>query len=174
MSERITVGVVIQIPQPHATVLTNWRHQVGDPLAHDIPPHVTLLPPTELDRHAIDDIDKHLRVAASNCAPFTMHLAGTGTFRPLSPVVFIQVARGLADCEVIEAEIRQGPLARDLEFPYHPHVTVAHHVSDEALDEAYDGLADFVARFPIKTFQLFELTEGDGWVKFAEYELGAP
>lgn len=170
----MTLGVVIQIPQPHATVLTNWRHRVGDPLAHDIPPHVTLLPPTELNRADMDDIDKHLQVAAGNCQPFTMHLAGTGTFRPLSPVVFIQVARGLAECEVLEAEIRRGPLERQLEFPYHPHVTVAHHVSEDALDTAYDGLADFVARFPILTFQLFELKDDEGWVKFAEYELGAP
>jgi 2'-5' RNA ligase len=173
MSELMTLGVVIQIPQPHASVLTGWRHRIGDPLAAEIPPHVTLLPPTELDREQLNDIDKHLQLAAAACRPFPMHLAGTGTFRPLSPVVFIQVARGLAECEVLETAIRTGPLERDLEFPYHPHVTVAHHVSDEALDEAYDGLADFVARFPIGSFQLFERTKKSGWKRHAEYELGS-
>jgi 2'-5' RNA ligase len=172
MSDTLTLGVVIRIPQPHATVLTNWRHRVGDPLAAEIPPHVTLLPPTPLDRGLIEDVDKHLRVAAANADSFPMHLAGTGTFRPLSPVVFIQVARGLAECEMLEEAIRSGPLGRDLEFPYHPHVTVAHHVPDEALDAAYDGLSDFVARFPIGSFQLFELTEAEGWTLFAEYDLG--
>ena len=174
MSESVTLGVVIRIPQPHATVLTNWRHRIGDPLAAEIPPHVTLLPPTAVERDAFNDIDKHLQLAAANCTPFPMHLAGTGTFRPLSPVVFIQVAHGLADCEVLERAIRSGPLERELEFPYHPHVTVAHHVPDEALDEAYDGLADFVARFPVGSFQLFELTREAGWTLYAEYDLGAP
>jgi 2'-5' RNA ligase len=173
LSDRLTLGVVIRIPQPHATVLTNWRHRVGDPLAAEIPPHVTLLPPTEIDRGDLAVVDKHLQAAAAGCASFPMHLAGTGTFRPLSPVVFIQVARGLADCEVLERAVRSGPLDRELEFPYHPHVTVAHHVSDEALDEAYDGLADFVARFPVGSFQLFELVPGTGWTLYAEYELGA-
>ena len=114
-----------------------------------------------------------MKLAATNSEPFPMHLAGTGTFRPLSPVVFIQVARGLAECEMLEHSIRSGPLERELEFPYHPHVTVAHHVSDAALDEAYDGLADFVARFPIRSFQLFELTPHDGWSIYAEYDLGS-
>ncbi len=85
-----------------------------------------------------------------------MHLFGTGTFRPISPVVFVQVARGVADCELLERAIRSGPLDRALEFPYHPHVTVAHDVDDDALDEAYDGLAGFVARFTVESFQLFE------------------
>jgi 2'-5' RNA ligase len=173
MSDQVTLGVVIQIPQPHATVLTNWRHRIGDPLAAEIPPHVTLLPPTKVALDAVNDIDKHLQVAAATFEPFPMHLAGSGTFRPLSPVVFIQVARGLAECEILEAAIRTGPLERDLEFPYHPHVTVAHHVSDEALDTAYDGLADFVARFQIGSFQLFELRAGEGWTMYAEYELGS-
>jgi 2'-5' RNA ligase len=173
LSQQLTLGVVIRIPQPHATVLTGWRRRVGDPLAGEIPPHVTLLPPTLVERADLADIDKHLQVAAGNCEPFPMHLAGTGTFRPLSPVVFIQVARGLADCEMLESLIRTGPLDRELEFPYHPHVTVAHHVPDEALDAAYDGLADFVARFPIGSFQLFEHDHEQGWILNTEYELGS-
>ena len=79
-----------------------------------------------------------------------MHLAGTGTFRPTSPVVFIQIATGVSHCELLERAIRRGPLARELDFPYHPHVTVAQEVADAALDEAYDGLSGFVARFPVE------------------------
>lgn len=172
LSDLLTLGVVIRIPQPHATVLTGWRHRIGDPMAAEIPPHVTLLPPTKIERGDLADIDKHLHEAAAASEPFPMHLLGTGTFRPLSPVVFIQVARGLAECEMLERAIRTGPLERDLEFPYHPHVTVAHHVSDEALDEAYDGLSDFVARFPVGSFQLFEL-QSDEWVLDTEYQLGS-
>jgi 2'-5' RNA ligase len=101
-----------------------------------------------------------------------MHLSGTGTFRPTSPVVFVQVARGVSDCEELEKLIRSGPLARPLEFPYHPHVTVAHHVDDDALDDAYDGLSEFVARFPVHSIQLF-CREPDGrWLQHTEFRLG--
>ena len=101
-----------------------------------------------------------------------MHLFGTGTFRPMSPVVFIQVARGIADCETLEQAIRSGPLMRDLDFTYHPHVTVAQEIPDEQLDEAYDGLSNFVARFPVDHFSLFERADDGSWSQQEDYRLG--
>ncbi|SOD71955.1 2'-5' RNA ligase [Jatrophihabitans sp. GAS493] len=167
-----TLGVVIDIPEPHSTVLTGWRRSVGDPQADMIWPHVTLLPPTAIAKVDLDEIESHLAKAAEACGPFPMHLAGTGTFRPLSPVVFIQVARGLAECELLEKAIRSGPLARDLEFPYHPHVTVAHDVDEDALDTAYSGLSDYIARFVVDRFTLFERGPGGGWTQRRHYQLG--
>ena len=110
--------------------------------------------------------------AAADSEPFVMHLSGTGTFRPVSPVVFIQVARGVADCEVLEKAIRSGPLDRELEFPYHPHVTVAQDVPSEALDVAYDGLSGFVARFTVETFQCFARDRAGAWQTRREFPLG--
>jgi 2'-5' RNA ligase len=172
VTDTVTLGVAIAIPRPHATVLTNWRRQVGDPAADRIWPHVTLLPPTPVDKADMDAIHQHLRASAAAGAPFVMHLAGTGTFRPTSPVVFIQIARGVSDCELLESTIRRGPLHRDLEFPYHPHVTVAQEVSDDALDEAYDGLAGFVARFPVSSFALFSRASDGRWQWHTEFALG--
>lgn len=168
----VTLGVAIAVPEPHATVLTGWRRRVGDPQADLIQPHVTLLPPTRADPIMLDQIDKHLNEAAAERAPFVMHLSGTGTFRPVSPVVFIQVARGVADCELLEKAIRTGPLDRDLDFHYHPHVTVAHDIPDAALDLAYDGLSDFVARFPVRQVTLYEHRADGGWHRRREFNLG--
>jgi 2'-5' RNA ligase len=172
VSERVTVGVAIAIPEPHATVLTKWRRRVGDPAADLIWPHVTLLPPTAAPVAAMDDIEAHLAAAAAGGEPFAMHLAGTGTFRPLSPVVFVQISRGVADCEVLEKAVRSGPLDRELEFPYHPHVTVAQEVPDAALDEAYDGLSGFVARFPVDRLGLFFRAKDGRWTWRTEFPLG--
>jgi 2'-5' RNA ligase len=171
--DTITVGVAIAIPKPHATVLTHWRRQVGDPAADLIWPHVTLLPPTPVPADAMDEIHEHLAKAATASEPFVMHLSGTGTFRPTSPVVFIQIARGVSDCELLEEAVRGGPLERSLEFPYHPHVTVAQGVDDAALDDAYDGLAGFVARFPVDSFVLFCQDADRRWQRRAEFALGA-
>jgi 2'-5' RNA ligase len=101
-----------------------------------------------------------------------MHLAGTGTFRPLSPVVFIQIATGVSDCVMLEQRIRRGVLARDLEFPYHPHVTVAQGIADDRLDEAYDGLAGFVARFRVEGVVLFSRDPDGRWQWGREFRLG--
>ena len=172
--EPTVIGVAIEVPQPHAAVLSRWRRQVGDPAGELVFPHVTLLPPTSVPTAGLDDVEAHLAAAAARGAPFPMHLAGTGTFRPLSPVVFIQVARGVSDCELLERDVRRGPLARELDFPYHPHVTVAQEIDDAALDEAYDGLATFVARFPVDSFVLFSRDDAGIWTRRREFRLGAP
>ena len=171
-AETATVGVAIAIPQPHAKVLSNWRREIGDPAADLVFPHVTLLPPTDVPADLMDQIEKHLREAAAGHHPFVMHLSGTGTFRPMSPVVFIQVATGVADCEILERNIRRGPLFRDLEFPYHPHVTVGQDIADARLDDAYEGLADFVARFRVEKFVLFSRDGAGRWNWRTEFPLG--
>ncbi|WP_460606953.1 2'-5' RNA ligase family protein [Jatrophihabitans fulvus] len=166
-----TVGVAIAIPQPHASALTAWRARVGDPAAELVFPHVTLLPPTKVPADAMATVEEHLLSAAAQTAPFAMHLSGTGTFRPVSQVVFVQVATGVAQCELLERQVRSGPLARELDYPYHPHVTVAHDVPDAALDEAYDGLSGFVARFTVASLVLFS-RDGDGrWQWDTEFPL---
>ena len=173
MTDAVTVvGVAIAIPEPHATVLTKWRKRVGDPAADRIWPHVTLLPPTPVSGESLESVEAHLRSAAQHSEPFVMHLSGTGTFRPTSPVVFIQIARGVSDCELLEARIRSGPLQRDLDFPYHPHVTVAQEIDDVALDHAYDGLDDFVARFSVDSFGLFSRDEDGAWQWRTTFRLG--
>lgn len=172
MADQVLLGVAVAIPQPHATVLTNWRREVGDPAADLIWPHVTLLPPTPVLLEHMSDVEAHLSVAAATVDPFDMHLAGTGTFRPASPVVFVQVARGLAECELLERAVRIGPLDRELEFPYHPHVTVAQEVDDAALDTVYDGLAGYVARFPVNHFVLFSRDAEHRWHWRTEFPLG--
>ena len=171
-ADTVMLGVAIAIPQPHAHVLAKWRRQVGDPVADLVYPHVTLLPPTPVQASAMAEVEQHLADTAAGHRPFVMHLAGTGTFRPTSPVVFIQVATGVSDCELLEREIRRGPLARELAFPYHPHVTVAQDIDETALDAAYDGLSGFVARFPVERFALFSRADGGQWHWRTEFELG--
>jgi 2'-5' RNA ligase len=77
-----------------------------------------------------------------------MVLSGTGTFRPVSPVVFVQVSQGSAIARRSSAPcaLRAGR-ATDLDFPYHPHVTSPITSAEDALDAAFDELADFRCRF---------------------------
>lgn len=168
---RLNLGVAISIPAPWAGRLSAWRKRVGDPQAGRVPPHVTLLPPTLVPAARKAEIEDHLAGTAASCGRFEMHLAGTGTFRPVSDVVFVVVAAGIAQCEQLERRIRSGPLERETRFPYHPHVTVAHDLPAAALDEAYAGLAGFDARFPVSGFTVYEQGEGGVWVPRREFAL---
>jgi 2'-5' RNA ligase len=168
----IVLGVSIAIPPPHASVLSRWRERAGDPQAQLVPPHVTLLPPTTVPATEIAAVESHLADVAKAVDPFAMHLSGTGTFRPISQVVFVQVAAGLAECELLEARVRSGPVGRSLAFPYHPHVTVAQDVEPTALDAVYDGLSDFVARFEVLSFTMFERGTDGSWLPRRAFSLG--
>jgi 2'-5' RNA ligase len=158
---RRDIGVAIGLPEPYTSELQDWRERLGDPNAADIPPHITLLPPTSLRTADLPAVEEHLLAAADGMESFVIHLRGSGTFRPVSPVVFVPLAQGIAECEQLEARVRSGPLAREVGFPYHPHVTVAHEVSDGQLDSAFAELTSYDARFRVWGFSLFE-KGGDG------------
>lgn len=149
------IGVAIAVPDPWGAELERWRASFGDPQADAIPAHITLLPPTAVEAGGLDAVEAHLTAAAADVAPFEVHLRGTGTFRPVSPVVFVALANGIAGCERLEAQVRRGILDRELDFPYHPHVTVAHDLPEDVLDEAYDALGGFAARFVVSGFSLY-------------------
>ncbi|RZU33113.1 2'-5' RNA ligase family protein [Blastococcus saxobsidens] len=172
--ETAVLGVIVPVPEPWAALLVDWRTKVGDPQATLVPPHVTLLPPTEVpvgDRAAIGE---HLEAVAAAHPPFDMHLSGTGTFRPVSDVVFVAVARGIGNCELLADDVRRGPLARSLSFPYHPHVTVAHDVAPDMQELVYHGLQDLSAEFRVEHFTEFEQTTAGGWAVAREYRLTGP
>ncbi len=157
------LGVAISIPDRWSAALQAVREGVGDPLAAAIPPHVTLLPPTMVDDDLVPAFQAHLARVARTHPPFAMVLSGTASFRPVSPVVFVQVSEGISSCERLERAVRSGPVSRALEFNYHPHVTIAHRVPDEALDEAARRCAPFRAEFEVTGFGLHEQGADEVW-----------
>lgn len=167
----IQIGIAVDIPEPWGRVLTQRRMAAGDQQA--VPAHVTLLGPTEIPGAALPAVERHLTAVAAAHLPFTLHLRGTGTFRPVTQVVFVTVATGISECELLAAAIRAAPeLHRETRFPYHPHVTVAQDVSPEALDQAYEDLADFSAMFEVEGFTLFSHSGQTRWQPRRDFRLG--
>ncbi|MBM2622202.1 2'-5' RNA ligase family protein [Actinoplanes sp. LDG1-06] len=168
------IGVAIDIPEPWGELLTQRRAAAGDPQAAYTPAHVTLLGPTDVRTDTLPAIEKHLETVAAAQVPFTIHLRGTGTFRPVTEVVFVTLAVGISECELLaEAIVSSGDVHRDSRFPYHPHVTVAQDVPAEALDAVFDDLAGFSAKFHVPAFTLFSRGEGP-WKRRRDYPLGVP
>ncbi|MCW2724443.1 MAG: Phosphoesterase [Frankiales bacterium] len=169
---RRDIGVAIGLPEPIHSELQGWRERLGDPNASSIPPHVTLLPPTGLDDEVLPDVEEYLREVAASERPFEIHLRGSSTFRPVSPVVFVPLAVGISACELLESKVRSGPLARPLNFPYHPHVTVAHDLAEPQLDRAFRELATYDARFEVWGFTMFEQGRDKVWRPQRDFPFG--
>jgi 2'-5' RNA ligase len=167
-----SIGVAIGLPEPYNSELQRWRERLGDPNAARIPPHVTLLPPTDVPSDSLPEIEEHLRVIATGEEDFEIRLRGSATFRPVSPVVFVPLVQGISECERLEARVREGPLHRDIGFPYHPHVTVAHDLPAEALDDAFGALDSYEADFRVGGFSLFEQGTDGTWRPQRDFVFG--
>jgi 2'-5' RNA ligase len=170
----VTIGVALPIPEPFLGELGAYRERFGDPLAHAIVAHITLVPPTQVrDEGHLAAVLDHLRAVASGLAPFRLVLAGAGTFRPVSPVVFVPLGEGEAEVRAIEGQVRVGPLERALVFPYHPHVTVAHDLGEDWLDQAFAAMQPYRAAFEVASLALFVQGVDGVWRQRVEFGFGA-
>lgn len=166
-----TIGVAIALPEPWATQLQEYRTALGDETATLIPTHITLVPPVELSEDVIDRTESHLADVAAATEAFCIHLRGTGTFRPVSPVVFVSLVEGISQCERLAQRVRSSPLDVPLQYPYHPHVTIAHHLPEPTLDRAFDELASFDCTFDAEAFHLYRHDEEHGWRPARDFTL---
>lgn len=169
-AEDVSVGVILGFPPDVAEELQRWRASFGDPLADVVPAHITLV--TTTPTQDWEATLEHVRQVARNQSPFMVTIAGTGTFRPVSPVVFINVEDGFADCVDLHEKLQQGPLQRELPFGYHPHVTIAHDVAPESLDEAETVLKNYRATFPVVSMGLYEHDADGIWQLREELDFG--
>lgn len=165
------VGVALPVPEPWGSYLQQLRVTYGEDRAQHIPTHITLMPPTQIEPDQVEPLREHLAGVAATHPTFEVLLRGTGTFRPVSDVVYVQVAQGVSSCERLERAVRGGPVSRVLDFPYHPHVTVAHDRPEPVLDRAFSDLEAFTCAFTAAAFRLY-LHGGDGvWRVEEEFRL---
>ncbi len=165
-----SLGVIISLPPALAEQLSERRGQYGGPAAAVVPPHITLV--SGRAKEAWHDAADHVRQVAASGEPFVISLRGTGTFEPISPVVFLKVADGAQDCAQLHEQLLEGPLEHLLDFDFHPHLTIAHGLEAQAMDRARDDMAEFSAEFEVTSIGLYDYISG-GWALREELALGA-
>ena len=197
-----TIGVAIAVPEPWGTQLQDYRKSLGDQTAQGIPTHITLMPPFEVDVDDLPGIEQHLLEASANANAFRIHLRGTGTFRPVSPVVFVTGVVGLSGGAQLAVAVRRGPRAAHRQLPdalqprrRHPRRPLAahqarvhaerlrlrrrrrdrqaHHLADDLLDRAFEELASFDCTFVADRFSMYVHDARDGWVVARDFLLTA-
>lgn len=166
-----TVGVAIAVPEPHGEFLRASRAGFGDDQAAHVPTHITLVPPTEFSDEQVEAIAGALSEVAARHRSYRMTLNGTATFRPVSPVVFVAVVEGISQTELLAADVRDSLKTGEPQFPYHPHVTVAHGIADADLDCAFRDLAEFRCHFDVEAFTMY-VQQGETWQTHRTYGLG--
>jgi 2'-5' RNA ligase/predicted N-acetyltransferase YhbS len=172
---RVRLGVVLLVPPPVAAEVDGLRKAVGDGSLGAIAPHITLVPPVNVrDDRVLDAVDV-VRAAASGQRPLTLALGPVATFAPNSPVLYLPAddgndgrrVRALRDAVFVE------PLARKVDWPFVPHVTLADELPADRLASATVALADYRAEITVDRVHLMEEQADHTWTPIADAELGA-
>lgn len=164
-----SLGVIISLPPALSEQLSGWRARYAGKDAAVVPPHVTLISGRASD--SWDAAAAHVRQIAARAEPFTLALKGTGTFEPVSPVVFLNVVSGARECVELHEELLTGPVEHLLEFNFYPHLTVAHDLDADAMARAEAEMADFAAEFEVSSVGLFDY-RGGTWALREELAFG--
>lgn len=164
-----SVGVIISLPPELTQQLSASRRRYAGPGAAVVPPHITLV--SGRTKGAWEDAARHVRAVAAAGRPFRIALRGTGSFEPLSPVVFLNVEEGAQECVQLHAELLQGPVEHLLAFTYHPHLTIAHDLDPAQMARATEEMADFSADLEVFSIGLYNYIDGV-WSLREELALG--
>lgn len=169
---RVYAGVVIRLPDPVGRELLDWRASFGDEQAGAAPAHITLMITAVEDNW--EQLARHVREVAAQWRPFHVEISGTGTFRPLTPVVYLRIARGAEQCTALHRELHAHHIESASPFDYHPHVTLAHGATDEVLDRAQETLRTYSAGFLVDHLHLYEGDADGVWHPRQSIPFGAP
>lgn len=178
MAGRHRLGVALLVDQPAAAEIDGLRRAVGDRALDRIPPHLTLVPPVNVRGDQLGSALARLRLAAGAAAgPLELTLGPPSTFLPANPVLFLAVGGDLPELRSLRAGVFVPPLARQLTWPWVPHVTLADDAAPARIEAALVALDRYARVVEVDRLVLLEETrtdQGRRWVPLADAALGPP
>ncbi len=138
--------------------------------------HVTILPPRALAGNEQQALDLLADVCQST-PPFEVTMGDVETFVPLTPTVFLRVARGAYRMRELHDKLNRNGLYFEEPWPYMPHLTIAKmDTSEEAgkvLEIARQRWSAYTGPRTVRIASLnFVMGVGERWVNLAKTPLG--
>lgn len=173
--------MVAIVPPPEVVdAARRLRSLLGDHRPETIVPHITVVPPVNVESGRFAPVRRHLRAVASRTTPMTLEITGISSFHPSTPTVHFEVmeVNGTKLAELRSA-LMTGDLERQENRPFRPHITLRKrtelHVIVSAL-EALSGSDQAFERWTARSFHLMEQRRseerGTYWVPVVEEQLG--
>ena len=157
-------------------LVENLRQELHPDLPH-LPAHVTILPPRRLQGGELSALET-LEDICSQAEPFEVTLGDVETFVPVTPTVFIRVARCAHRMQELHDRLNTRALAFTEEWPYMPHLTIVKVSTEELAQKAYIFARDRWALFegsrhiPLSELTFVREEEQNRWVDLAGIRLG--
>jgi 2'-5' RNA ligase len=138
--------------------------------------HLTVLPPRPLcgtEQQALDT----LMEVCHGIAPFDVTMGDVETFAPLTPTVFIRVARGAYRVRELRDSLNLGALCFQEPWPFMPHLTIikadSNDEASQALEVARRRWSEYSGTRKVRVAKLsFVKGTGERWLDLAAIQLG--
>ncbi|HEX3351845.1 MAG TPA: 2'-5' RNA ligase family protein [Terriglobales bacterium] len=169
-------ALVAYLRNPVGEFVENLRRQLHPALPH-LAAHLTILPPRVLQGGELSARET-LEEICSQVEPFTVTLGEVETFCPLTPTVFIRVARAAYRMRELHDRLNTKALAAQEEWPYMPHLTIVKMGAEPQAQKAHQIASERWAGFEgSREIQVSELTfvreeDQNCWSDLAEVRLG--
>lgn len=170
-------AVALLPPEPVAARVEALRTALGDPRRFDLPAHLTLVPPIDLDGDRSMLLPAVLRSVARSVESFTLHLGPATTFAPRTMTLHLEVTGDLERLGALRDALRVAPLDRPDEHEFVPHVTLLQRARPEQVQAGTTLLAEPVGEWRVDSLHLLERLRpesGPIWHPVAQEPLGGP
>lgn len=172
----LVYAVVAYVRSPVGIFVEELRREMHPAHTH-ADAHITILPPRPLSGSE-DEALQLLKDVCRTSTPFEVAMGDVETFIPVTPTVFLRVARGAYRMRELHDRLNRGGLKFNEPWPYMPHLTI---VKMDTVEEASKVVEiarrrwreykdDRVVR--IESLTLVKGT-GERWVDLATAALGS-
>jgi 2'-5' RNA ligase len=174
-------------PTPRYALVAYLKNSVGEfvedlrrklhPELPHLAAHLTVLPPRTLEGSELEAREV-LEEVCSQAEPFSVTLGEVETFCPLTPTVFIRVAKDAYRMRELHDRLNTGVLASREEWPYMPHLTIVKMSAEAQAQQAYRVASERWSKFagsrviPVSQLIFVREEEANRWVDLAEVRLG--
>jgi 2'-5' RNA ligase/predicted GNAT family acetyltransferase len=170
---------VALLPPPELAVQVDaLRRLLEDRRLARLAPHLTLVPPVNLDDQAVAPARAVLDDVAATATPFELELGPAASFAPRTPTVHLVVDGELTRLAELRDRLRRAPFDRPDEHDFQPHVTLRQSYPAERIPAALQVLTGTLGPWQVDRVHLLEHVQDDlggpRWVVAMEAPFGAP
>jgi 2'-5' RNA ligase len=170
----LVYAVIAYVRSPVGIFVEELRRELHPSHTH-ADAHLTILPPRPL-RGTGEQALNLLHDVGQTAIPFEVTMGDVETFIPVTPTVFLRVARGAYRMRELRDKLNRDALQFNEPWPYMPHLTIA---KMDTVEEARKILAIARERWQSyagpRTVQIEKLTlvkgTGERWIDVAKFPL---
>src|SRR5258706_2777625 len=135
-SPSIQYALVAYLRGPLGQFVEKLRTELYADHAH-LAAHVTVLPPRKLQGSEADAI-RHLQQVVNQFVPFEVEFADVQSFAPATAAVFLGLSKSAQCFRDMHKAFNSGVLLSDEQWPFVPHLTIAHMPDLAGADQALE------------------------------------